>query len=81
MLYNARYRGPMEYDKFMLMLIHNAAKVSETSTYSINNEELGGLKQLIHKINLVFHEYTKENNPSELLLKESLRRSGFNGNS
>lgn len=44
-LYNMRYRGPYEYDKFVLnvLQIHNTLTLSELNELQINNEKKDSL--------------------------------------
>lgn len=80
MIYNARKKGPMEYDKFMLMLVDSMVRASEEASISLNNEDLGGFKDIVHRIDIAFNEFTKEWGTTDILLKDKMNRGGFNGN-
>ena len=71
-LYNMRYRGAFEYDKFVLNIfqISNEAK---SLTKKFNSNEMSSIKELCALINDKYERFTQENNDSmKLLLVEHM---------
>lgn len=71
-LYNMRYRGAFEYDKFVLNIfqISNEAK---SLTKKFNSNEMSSIKELCALINDKYERLTQENNDSmKLLLVEHM---------
>lgn len=71
-LYNMRYRGAFEYDKFVLNIfqISNEAK---SLTKKFNSNEMNSIKELCALINDKYERLTQENNDSmKLLLVEHM---------
>ena len=71
-LYNMRYRGAFEYDKFVLNIfqISNEAK---SLTKKFNSNEMSSIKELCALINDKYERLTQENNDSmKLLLVEDM---------
>ena len=71
-LYNMRYRGAFEYDKFVLNIfqISNEAK---SLTKKFNSNEMSNIKKLCALINDKYERLTQENNDSmKLLLVEHM---------
>lgn len=66
-LYNMRYRGAFEYDKFVLNIfqISNEAK---SLTKKFNSNEMNSIKKLCTLINDKYERLTQENNDSMKLL-------------
>lgn len=71
-LYNMRYRGAFEYDKFVLNIfqISNEAK---SLIKKFNSNEMNSIKELRALINEKYERLTQENNDSmKLLLVEHM---------
>lgn len=66
-LYNMRYRGPFEYDKFVLNIfqISNEAK---SLTKKFNSNEIDSIKKICALINDKYEKLTQENSDSMKLL-------------
>lgn len=66
-LYNMRYRGPFEYDKFVLNIfqISNEAKLL---TKKFNSNEIDSIKKICALINDKYEKLTQENSDSMKLL-------------
>jgi hypothetical protein len=73
-LYNIRYRGPYEYDKFILNILQLNNEVN-LAINEINNDTMNGLNLNIQKLNKIIEYYTDEEiNPLQQLLIENLSR-------
>lgn len=80
-IYNNRYRGPFEYDKFALNILsfHNIMNELETLEIKGTKKEFNNLKKIKDNIDIFFEEYTKANglrnkiNLSILKEKENLK--------
>lgn len=80
-IYNNRYRGPFEYDKFALNILsfHNIINELETLEIKGTKKEFNNLKEIKNDIDIFFEEYTKANglrneiNLSILKEEENLR--------
>lgn len=69
-LYNMRYRGPFEYDKFVLNIfqIHNEVKML---VRKFNENEEGNLLDIYKDINQIYESLTdKDSNGMKILLME-----------
>lgn len=69
-LYNMRYRGPFEYDKFVLNIfqIHNEVKML---VRKFNENEEGNLLDIYKDINQIYEYLTDKNsNGMKILLME-----------
>lgn len=69
-LYNMRYRGPFEYDKFVLNIfqIHNEVKML---VRKFNKNEEGNLIDIYKDINQIYESLTdKDNDGMKILLME-----------
>ena len=66
-LYNMRYRGPFEYDKFVLNIfqISNEAK---SLTKKFNSNKIDSIKKICALINDKYEKLTQENSDSMKLL-------------
>lgn len=62
-IYNNRYRGPFEYDKFALNILsfHNIINELETLEIKGTKKEFNNLKEIKNDIDIFFEEYTKAN--------------------
>lgn len=58
-LYNMRYRGPYEYDKFVLnvLQIANAINLTEINELKDNNEKLDALIAIEKSINSIYNNF------------------------
>ena len=73
-LYNIRYRGPYEYDKFILNILQLNNEVN-LAINEINNDTMNDLNLNIQKLNKIIKYYTDEEiNPLQQLLIENLSR-------
>lgn len=80
-IYNNRYRGPFEYDKFALNILsfHNIMNELKTLEIKGTKKEFNNLKEIKDNIDIFFEEYTKANglrnkiNLSILKEKENLK--------
>lgn len=65
--YNNRYRGPHEYDKFILNILslHNMLEVLETYEVRGATEEITTLHSIHDDVKKVFELFTKRNGISE----------------
>lgn len=73
-LYNIRYRGPYEYDKFILNILQLNNEVN-LAINEINNDTMNDLNLNIQKLNKIIEYYTDEEiNPLQQLLIENLSR-------
>lgn len=69
-LYNMRYRGPFEYDKFVLN-IFQVANEAKSLVKKFNSNELDSLKSLHNLINDKYEKLTQEESDGmKLLLTE-----------
>lgn len=69
-LYNMRYRGPFEYDKFVLN-IFQVANEAKSLVKKFNSNELDSLKSLRNLINDKYEKLTQEESDGmKLLLTE-----------
>ena len=69
-LYNMRYRGPFEYDKFVLNIfqIHNEVKIL---VRKFNENEEGNLLDIYKDINQIYESLTdKDSDGMKILLME-----------
>ena len=69
-LYNMRYRGPFEYDKFVLNIfqIHNEVKML---VRKFNENEEGNLLDIYKDINQIYESLTdKDSDEMKILLME-----------
>lgn len=69
-LYNMRYRGPFEYDKFVLNIfqIHNEVKML---VRKFNENEEGNLLDIYKDINQIYESLTdKDSDGMKILLME-----------
>ena len=69
-LYNMRYRGPFEYDKFVLNIfqIHNEVKML---VRKFNENEEGNLLDIYKDINQIYESLTdKDSDGTKILLME-----------
>ena len=69
-LYNIRYRGPFEYDKFVLNIfqIHNEVKML---VRKFNENEEGNLLDIYKDINQIYESLTdKDSDGMKILLME-----------
>ena len=62
-IYNNRYRGPHEYDKFALNILsfHNAVESIRTSEVNGIADDMLTLKSIHEDVNSVFDIYSKNN--------------------
>lgn len=62
-IYNNRYRGPFEYDKFALNILsfHNIINELKTLEIKGTKKEFNNLKEIKNDIDIFFEEYTKAN--------------------
>lgn len=62
-LYNMRYRGPYEYDKFVLnvLQIHNSLTLSELNELQINNEKKDSLFTIQKNIDDLYNALIGDN--------------------
>lgn len=62
-LYNMRYRGPYEYDKFVLnvLQIHNSLTLSELNELQINNEKKDSLFTIQKNIDNLYNALIGDN--------------------
>ena len=71
-LYNMRYRGAFEYDKFVLNIFKKSNE-AKSLTKKLNSNEMNSIKELRGLINEKYDRLTQENNDSiKLLLVEHM---------
>lgn len=66
-LYNMRYRGPFEYDKFVLN-IFQISNETKSLTKKFNSNEIDSIKKICTLINDKYEKLTQENSDSMKLL-------------
>lgn len=66
-LYNIRYRGPYEYDKFILNIFQLNNEIKRLQK-EFNDTSLSQLLLKQKKLNDIFNELTKEDNELDRLL-------------
>ena len=66
-LYNIRYRGPYEYDKFILNIFQLNNEIKRLQT-EFNDTSLSQLLLKQKELNDIFNELTKEDNELDRLL-------------
>lgn len=67
--YNMRYRGPYEYDKFILNIFQYCNLVNDFKNDIDNNSSWKTLYSLKNKVDFMFDNITKEDGFSEQIYK------------
>lgn len=67
--YNMRYRGPYEYDKFILNIFQYCNLVNDFKNDLSDTSSWKTLYDLQTEVNLLFEDITKEKGFSELIYK------------
>lgn len=70
--YNLRYRGPFEYDKFILSILQYSNEVKYLQS-SIQDGELNLLSSDNNDLDALFNKLTKENGLMQKILQLSMR--------
>lgn len=75
-LYNLRYRGPFEYEKFALdtYQLANDAKLVEKQA---KEKEMKAVKEAANNLNILFEEMTGETCPAMTLLLHKIDLEGI----
>lgn len=76
--YCPRYRGPLEYDKFMITLIQDIIKLKEFEE-DISLEASSLINKEHNRINEIFEITTSPNSKQEKLILNILKKEGLNG--
>lgn len=73
--YNNRYRGPHEYDKFLLNILslHNMVQSLETYEVKGATDEIATLKSIEDEVNMLYNKYTGKNGICEKAFLLSLK--------
>lgn len=73
-LYNMRYRGPYEYDKFILNVMQFANETKRLKGY-LGDTSLAELKELEKQLTKIIDEETKVDSTGQKLLALRIQRS------
>lgn len=71
-VYNMRYRGPMEYDKFVLNYLQQHNEVNDIIYANFSKgleKQAQGLAESVKKVNEAYDKYTSENGYSQRLFE------------
>ena len=78
-IYNNRYRGPYEYDKFALNILslHNMVEELKTYEFENTNENINSLINLYNDLNELFNSLCYKNSYDEIIYEIIMRREGI----
>ena len=78
-IYNNRYRGPYEYDKFALNILslHNMVEELKTYEFENTNENINSLINLYNDLNELFNLLCYKNSYDEKIYEIIIKRDGI----
>lgn len=78
-VYNNRYRGPLEYEKFLLNILslNNMVNILENYEISGTEEEVENIVSIYNEINALFNLYLGDNSISDRIYNNIIKENGL----